>query len=180
VNFKQVLLLLAGILITTLLYFLGATVSDVKPVVKAPPSASQSFDIESFINSQSLDSVNKSKLNQITDSLKSGIAPSLRISLLNRAASLCKDSLRLYEGYAFYTGEAAKLDNSEKNLTFAAQLYLGALRAEHDDAKLNWESEQAIELFEKAISSNPTNDDLKIGLASCYIYGKEVHVDVHV
>jgi len=42
----------------------------------------------------------------------------------------------------------------------------------HDDAKLSWESEQAISLFEKAIALNPTNDDLKIGLASCYIYGK--------
>ena len=34
----------------------------------------------------------------------------------------------------YYIYEAAKLDNSEKNLTFAAQLMLENLRDEHDQA----------------------------------------------
>lgn len=46
------------------------------------------------------------------------------------------------------------------------------IRGEHDQAKLNWQAEQAIELFEQAIKLDPDNDDLKIGLGSCYIYGK--------
>ena len=40
----------------------------------------------------------------------------------------------------FYTSSAAKLDNSEKNLTFAAQLILTQLRGEQDELKLDWES----------------------------------------
>ena len=72
----------------------------------------------------------------------------------------------------FYTGEASKLDNSEKNLTFAAQLYLNSLRDEQNEAKLEWESSEAISLFEKAIALNPNNDDLKVGLGSCYVFGK--------
>jgi len=49
---------------------------------------------------------------------------------------------------------------------------LEGLRGEQDPAKLSWQAEQAIELFEQAIKLNPESDDLKIGLGSCYIYGK--------
>ena len=64
------------------------------------------------------------------------------------------------------------MDNSEKNLTFAARIFLDNLRGEKDQAKLNWETTTAIDLFERALKLNPDNDDLKIGLGSCYIYGK--------
>ncbi len=64
------------------------------------------------------------------------------------------------------------MDNSEKKLTFAAQLFLELLRSERDEAKLNWETTEAISLFEKAIEMNPSSDDLRIGLGSCYVYGK--------
>ena len=64
------------------------------------------------------------------------------------------------------------MDNSEKSLTFAAQLFLEALRGEPDDAKLNWETTEAISLFESALKLNPDNDSLRIGLGSCYVYGK--------
>ena len=73
---------------------------------------------------------------------------------------------------AYYLSEAAKLDKSEKNLTFAAQLILNNLRAEQDEAKLKWKTATAVALFEKAIELNPENDDLKVGLGSCYIFGK--------
>ena len=62
--------------------------------------------------------------------------------------------------------------NSEKNLTFAAQLILRDLRNEEDLAKRGWKAEEAISLFEKAIELNPINDSLKVGLGSCYVFGK--------
>ena len=97
---------------------------------------------------------------------------SQQIAAYNQLAAFWKDSARIFEPYAYYLSEGAKLDNSEKNLTFAAQLILNNLRFEQDDAKLSWESALAAELFEKAIQINPSNDDLKIGLGSCYIFGK--------
>lgn len=79
---------------------------------------------------------------------------------------------KLYPAYVYYRAKVAKLENSEKNLTFAAQLFLNNLRSEHDDAKLDWQTAKAIELFESALEKNPANDDLKIGLGSCYVFGK--------
>ena len=64
------------------------------------------------------------------------------------------------------------MDNSEKKLTFAARLFSDNLRVEKDEAKLKWETETGIDLFEKALIVNPANDDLRIGLGSAYIYGK--------
>ncbi|MBL0054843.1 MAG: tetratricopeptide repeat protein [Chitinophagaceae bacterium] len=89
-----------------------------------------------------------------------------------RLANFWKDSIHAFEPYAYYLAEAAKLDKSEKNLTFAAQLFLDNLRGESDEAKLNWKAEEAITLFTMAQELNPGSDDLKVGLASCYIYGK--------
>ena len=64
------------------------------------------------------------------------------------------------------------MDKSEKNLTFAAQLILNNLRGEQDESKLNWKTDLAINLFERGIELYPNNDDLKIGLGSCYVFGK--------
>jgi cytochrome c-type biogenesis protein CcmH/NrfG len=74
--------------------------------------------------------------------------------------------------YAYYISEAAKLDNSEKSLTFAARLILDSMRREDNDLIKAWEAETAIVLFKKAIELNPNNDDLRIGLGSCYVFGK--------
>lgn len=37
---------------------------------------------------------------------------------------------------------------------------------------MNWEAGEAVSLFEKALELNPESDDLKIGLASSYIFGR--------
>ena len=89
-----------------------------------------------------------------------------------RLAEFWKDSAGKFLPYAYYLSEASKLDNSEKSLTFAARLILDSMRREEDDLVKAWESETAIVLFEKALALNPTNDDLRIGLGSCYVYGK--------
>jgi tetratricopeptide (TPR) repeat protein len=87
-------------------------------------------------------------------------------------ANFWKDSANAFVPYAYYISEAAKLDNSEKSLTFAARLILDSMRREDNDLIKAWEAETAIVLFKKAIELDPTNDDLRIGLGSCYVYGK--------
>ena len=87
-------------------------------------------------------------------------------------ADFWKDSAKVFLPYAYYLAEAAKLDNSKKNLTFAARLILDSMRNEEDPVAKSWEAETASALFEKAILIDPIDDDLKVGLGSCYVYGK--------
>jgi tetratricopeptide (TPR) repeat protein len=92
-------------------------------------------------------------------------------------ANFWKDSANAFLPYAYYLSEAAKLDNSEKNLTFAARLILDSMRREENDLVKGWEAETAAVLFSKAIEIDPDNQDLKVGLGSCYVYGKGMSGD---
>jgi tetratricopeptide (TPR) repeat protein len=143
-----------------------------KSLPTSPLPNSEKFDIQLFIKEKAANSPLQQQLDELSRQASTASENSTRSASYIQMANIWKDSLKQLEIYSFYLGEAAKLDNSEKNLTFAAQLFLGALRTEHDDKMLNWECETAIDLFERALAINPANDDTKIGLASCYIYGK--------
>ena len=91
---------------------------------------------------------------------------------LTLLAGFWKDSIGVFVPYAYYLSEAAKLDNSEKKLTFAARLILENMRREDSLAVKIWEAETAASLFERALKLDPSNDDLKVGLGSCYVYGQ--------
>ncbi len=67
--------------------------------------------------------------------------------------------------------EAAKLENSEKSLTFAAQLFLNNLRGQDNPELKNWMANESRDLFERAGKLNPDNDSTKIGLGATYIFG---------
>ena len=71
------------------------------------------------------------------------------------------DTLHHEEIGAYYTGEAAKLENSEKNLTFAAHLLLDNMMSSTDASMHEWLATQAKELFDKALIINPDNDSSK-------------------
>ena len=95
-----------------------------------------------------------------------------QINAYRQLAAFWGDSVR--EGflpYAYYTGEAAKLENSETKLTFAAQIFLQSLREQDNPALKNWMATDAKELFEKALELNPGNDSSKVGLGASYIFG---------
>jgi len=79
------------------------------------------------------------------------------------------DSLNQLPIAAYYLGESAKLENSEKSLTFAANLFLEHLEHAEDPAVTNWETKQAITLMDKALALNPGNDSLKIKQALLYM-----------
>ena len=171
---KPIILTIAGLLLTILLFLFGRTYQPKKNIPAAQFTAPQSFSIQTFIDSikKSLPAADAIYISKLENSITRGDVPAQKIQLYNSLASFWKDSVKVFEPYGHYIYESAKLDNSEKNLTFAAQLFLEKLRGEHDEAKLAWESNTAIELFEKAISLNPANDELRIGLGSCYVFGK--------
>ena len=171
---KQVILAAAAILSVIILFFFGRTVEPSKVASLPAVEAGNAFDINHFITlaKAKLSPTQAIYVSKLENGISRGDVAAQQVKANFSLANFWKDSIKLFETYAFYISQASKLDNSEKNLTFAAQLFLDKLRQEHDDAKLNWETKEAIELFEKAIQLNPDNDDLKIGLGSCYIYGK--------
>ena len=173
---KQLILISAGIILLLALFLFGRTTGN-KPLASASKQDSSSvkpFNILQYI------ALEKAKLStnqtlavlKLETDLTASTLPAQQIKGNEALATFWKDTAKSYEPYAFYLSEGSKLDNSEKNLTFAARIFLDNLRAEKDLSKLNWETTTAIDLFERALKLNPENDDLKIGLGSCYIYGK--------
>ena len=171
---KQLIFTLTGLALVILLFIFGTTVAPKSKTETPAVSAVKVFDIQKFIEEEKkhLSASQVVNLGKLENSVTRGDLNNQLITANTQLAIFWKDSARSFEPYVYYLSEAAKLDKSEKNLTFAAQLILQNLRGEEDEAKLNWKTEQAIILFEKAIELFPNNDDLKIGLGSCYVFGK--------
>lgn len=83
----------------------------------------------------------------------------------------CKDSIHSFLLGSYYLKNVALLENSEKNLTFAAQLILDSMMISNQPAVQNWLASSAKELFERSLQLNANRDSSKIGLAACYIFG---------
>ena len=171
---KQLILLSSGIIVVAALFLFGKTSVPKKPLPKTADAPEKMFDIQQFILSSkaNLTPSQAVYVSKLENGISRGDVQTQQIKAYKDLANFWKDSAKLFEPYAFYLSEGSKLENSEKNLTFAAQLFLENLRLEHDGAKLNWETAQAIELFEKALEHNPEDADLKIGLGSAYVFGK--------
>jgi len=139
-------------------------------------AAIPAFNILQYINTvkQKLTPAQAITVGKLENSITRGDIPAQQINANNQLAAFWKDSVPVFEPYAYYISEAAKLDNSEKNLTFAARLFLGYLRHEPDNGKREWMADEAIKLFEKAITQNPADVQLKVEQGACYIYGYAV------
>ena len=72
---------------------------------------------------------------------------------------------------AYYNGLEAKLENSEKKLTFAGQFFLQLMESESSPSVQAWEAGEAAVLFERSLKINADNEDTKLGLATAYIEG---------
>ena len=173
---QQLILTGIGILLISLLFFVGTIVANKETIVipAAAKSLTPQFSLDKYLLTakQKLPVNQQNYLANLENSVKRGDVREQQIKAFNQLSVFWKDSAQVLDLYNFYTAESAKLVNSEKNLTFAAQLILRDLRNEEDLAKRGWKAEEAISLFEKAIELNPINDSLKVGLGSCYVFGK--------
>ena len=171
---KQWILSISGLSLLAALFYFGKTVAPKSNTDKPLPKAEKAFDITTYIENakKQLPPSRLISLERLENSISRGDVSAQQIQVNKQLAAFWKDSIRDFDPYAYYLSEAVKLEKSEKNLTFAAQLILDNLRGESNEAKLSWKTDLAISLFEKALELNPGNDDLQIGLGSCYIYGK--------
>jgi tetratricopeptide (TPR) repeat protein len=174
---QQLILLGGGLLLLSSLLFFGKTVAKKDPATTKSagnrPSA-MAFNIANYISDakKKLSIPQLDYVNKLENSISRGDVKEQQIKVYNQLATFWDDSLHEHELHLFYTSESAKLVNSEKNLTFAAQMMLDDLRNESNAALRGWKSEQAVDLFERAIAINPDNVSLKVGLGSCYVFGK--------
>ncbi len=170
---KQIVVISIGLALLLFLVVFGKTVNPKKENITPVTNTSKELlDINTVISSskQRLNPNQKIRLSRLENSIES--ATSLqKIVVYKELSNFWKDSVRIYEPYLFYLGEAAKLENSEKSLTFAAQQFTNSLLEVSEPSIQHWLASNAKVLFNKAISINSNNDSSKIGLGACYILG---------
>jgi tetratricopeptide (TPR) repeat protein len=173
---QQVIVAGLGIIFLIVFYFFGNTVPPLKKSVStaAPGTTTQSLDIKTILNAgkAKLSPTRLAYVNRLENAVVRGDVKNQQIDADRQLAVFWKDSVENgFLAAAYYTGEAAKLENSEKSLTFAAQLFLNNLRGQENPALKNWMANQSRDLFERAALLNPDNDSTKIGLGATYIFG---------
>lgn len=146
---------------------------------KLPVVTNNETTISTSINSDSILEEAKKRLtpeqvvriNTLEHSISRGDVKDQQIKVYQQLAHFWADSVAAFESYAWYEAEAARLENSEKSLTFAAHLFLDNLESEGDPEKRKWKALQAKDLFERSLKLNPENDSSIVGLGACYLFG---------
>lgn len=171
---QQLVLVLTGILLLVGLYFFGNTVAPKKPLPSSEAAnAPELLTAEQVIAKykSNLDTQQLQIITQLENSVVRGDVHNQQIHVYHQLASYWSDTLHHEEIGAYYSGEAAKLENSEKSLTFAAHLLLDNMLSATDPSMQRWLATKAKELFDKALTLNPNNDSSKIGVGVCYMFG---------
>lgn len=177
---SQVLLVGAAVALLVALYAFGRTVprSDKKAMSTAAPMQ-EGRELASIAFSELLESAKKKisaeqllKINAIETNVVRGDVKTQQIAAYKQLYTTW-DSFNQLPVAAHYLGEAAKLENSEKSLTFAANLFLTHLQHAEDPGIAKWEADQAIALYDQAIALNPENDTIKISQAMVYMNSGE-------
>jgi tetratricopeptide (TPR) repeat protein len=174
---QQFILVGSGFVLLLLIYFLGNTTPPKKPQTAEDRGDSatmpKKMDAAVIIAAakQKLPAAQQAYVTSLETSVVRGDVKDQQIKVYRQLASFWRDTAHFFEPYAYYTGAAAKLENSEKSLTFAARQFLNELQGTNQPAIKQWMADEAKGLFEKALEINPANDSSKIGLGSCYIFG---------
>lgn len=178
---QQLIYITAAVTAVFLLFFLGRTVPHKKDdhaghnhsTEPLAPASSESVDFETLlkVSKQNLTSAQMAKVTELEKSALRGDEKNQQVHVFHQLAQFWKDSIHDFVPYAKYVAEASKLEKSEKNLTFAAHLFLGQLQVTEQETLKTWMAREAKELFEIALELNPNNDSSKVGLGSTYFFG---------
>lgn len=171
---QQWILISTGIILLVALYFFGETVNPNKPAAPAvSANAPDTLNTEQVLlkYKTSLDTAQAQKITQLENSVVRGDVHNQQLHIYHQLASYWADTLHREEIGAYYTGEAGKLEKSEKNLTFAARLLLDNVMSSTDIPMQRWMATVAKKFFEDALAINPNNDSSKIGIGACYMFG---------
>jgi len=174
VNKAQWITIGIGVLIVAALFLFGRTgpyKSGISKNFQSTPQSELSADSILFHAKEILNPAQIQWMNDLEQSVIRGDVKKQKLDVFHQLAHFWKDSARIFEPYAWYEAEAARLENSEKSLTFAAHLILENLRNEESDQLKRWKALQAKDLFERSLRINDKNDSTIVGLGACYIFG---------
>lgn len=168
-----------GVILVVLILLFGRIVPEKKPVrsetiqnnTDASSVSTISIDTILSLAKKQLSQEQVIRINTLENSISRGAVMDQQLHVYHQLARFWFDSARVFEPYAWYQAEAARLENSEKSLTFAAQLFLDNLQIDEVAQRRQWKALQAKDLFERSLKINPENDSAKVGLGACYLFG---------
>jgi tetratricopeptide (TPR) repeat protein len=176
--------IIAGValLAVIIIYFFGSTTPSKKQVVAEThteddghhhEATSTVYTTDSILNlaRKQLNTEQVNRLALLENSITRGNVKDQQMEVFHQLSHFWGDSVQIFAPYAWYEAEAARLENSEKSLTFAARLFLDNLQDEENPAVRQWEALQAKDLFERSLKINPANDSAKVGIGACYLFG---------
>jgi tetratricopeptide (TPR) repeat protein len=143
-----------------------------KPQLEIANNQSQ-FSTDSVLHhaKQHLTADQLTRINFLEHTISRGDVQDQKLHIFHQLAKFWADTAKAFAPFAWYTAEAARLENSEKSLTFAARLLLDRLVEESDSQLKQWEAFQAKDLFERSLKLDQNNDSAKVGLGETYLYG---------
>ena len=170
----QWITLAAALILVAILYVFGRIVPEKKETTtKQSDLADNPVSIDSILSDakKRLDPAQIVRLNALENSVVRGDINEQKLKIYHQLAHFWADTGQIFEPYAWYEAEAARLENSEKSLTFAAHLFLQNMRGENSQPLREWKALEAKDLFERSLKINPQNDSSIVGLGACYIFG---------
>jgi tetratricopeptide (TPR) repeat protein len=178
VSRQQIIYVTAAVAAVFLLFFFGRMVPEKKVDLHenhahTTADSTKTLDFETMLGlaKKRLKPHQVQKVIEWENSVVRGDVKDQQIKVYRQLARFWMDSIGAFVPYIKYTGEAAKLENSDKNLTFAAHLLLAELQTVEEQPLKAWMAKEAKELFEKAFTINPNNDSTRVGLGSTYFFG---------
>ena len=173
-NKAQWIVIGIGILIVAVLFRFGRKApkpSEVNSPVQSTVVNELTTDSILFHAKEILKPAQVTWINDLEQSVIRGDVKNQKLGVYHQLAHFWKDSIGIFEPYIWYEAEAARLENSEKSLTFAAHLLLENLRRDENERLKRWKALQAKDLFERSLKINDKNDSTLVGLGACYIFG---------
>ena len=170
----QLILILLGLLLFSVLYFFTPRFTAKEATAPSQSADNQIVTTESILNTAKLALSESQKISLLSIENQLIKSTNAQDSLKSYTALIqfWADSAQKLAPYLYFSYSAALLENSEKSLTFAAQLLVdNLLTPDAPPALLPWIAGNAKVLLEKALVINPKNDSAKINLGACYLFG---------
>jgi tetratricopeptide (TPR) repeat protein len=173
---QQFLVIGLGFIVFISLFFFGRTVPKVQggsPNISNSGNDSATLDFPEMLTiaKQKISPAQVAYVTTLENTITRGDVKSQQIQAYTQLAAFWGDSVHIFVPYAEYTARAAKLENSEKSLTFAANLFFEDLQNVQQAPLRTWEANRAKDLFSQILEVDPANDSAKVSLGSCYIFG---------